>query len=78
MIEISESSAFMIYLGLTLGPLLGIWVFQHYSRKHQKIDLSAQRLYVCEYCHFCYLDGQSLPITRCPQCQSYNKGGKGP
>lgn len=72
MIEVSETTAFMIYLCITLGPLLGIWLFQHYARRHKKVDMTSQQLFVCEYCHFCYLDQVSKPITRCPQCQSYN------
>lgn len=73
MIEVSQTTAFMIYLCITLGPLLGLWAFQHYTKRHRKLDLAEKRLYVCEYCHYCYLDLHTHTITRCPQCQSYNK-----
>lgn len=73
MFEVSQTTAFMIYLCFTIGPLLGLWVFQHYSKRNRKIDLAEKSLYICEYCQFCYLDDHSKPITRCPQCQSFNK-----
>ncbi|MGZ3633635.1 MAG: hypothetical protein ACXU9U_05945 [Parachlamydiaceae bacterium] len=73
MIEISETTAFMLYLCLTLGSVLGLWLQQHYSKKNRKINLNEEQLYICEYCQFCYLENQVKPVTRCPQCQSYNK-----
>ncbi len=76
MIEISSTTAFMIYLCLTLGPLLGLWLVQHYSKRHSKINVEEHQLYICEYCQFCYLDDRVQGITRCPQCLSYNKKEK--
>jgi hypothetical protein len=73
MIEVSEVTAFMLYLCLTLGSLLGFWAFQHYSKRNKKISLDEEQLFVCEYCHFCYLEDFTQSVTRCPQCQSYNK-----
>lgn len=73
MIEISETTAFMLYLCLSLGPVLAIWAYHHYSRRHKKINHSAQQLFVCEYCHYCYLESISQRVTRCPQCQSFNE-----
>lgn len=76
MIEVSQTTLFMLYLCMTLGPILGLWLYHHYSRRNQKIDLAEQKLYACEYCQFCYLDRQAARITRCPQCQSYNKSSE--
>lgn len=73
MIELSTSTAIMLYLGLTLCPLLGLWIFQHCLSRHKKMELSDQELHVCEYCHFAYLEEIATKITQCPQCQSYNR-----
>ncbi len=73
MIEISSTTAFMIYLSMTLGPLLGLWFAQHYFKRHKKINIDDQKLYICEYCQFGYLDNREQKITRCPQCLSYNQ-----
>ena len=73
MIEVSPITAMMLYLGLTLSVLLSIWVIQHYRSRRKKIILADQELFVCEYCHFTYLDGRSKKVTKCPQCQAYNK-----
>jgi uncharacterized paraquat-inducible protein A len=73
MIELSANTAFMLYLGMTLAVLLGIWTWQSYdSRRNKSISLE-QELFVCEYCHFAYLEEGIKEVTRCPQCQSFNK-----
>jgi uncharacterized paraquat-inducible protein A len=74
MIELSPTTAFMVYLGVTLAVLLGIWVTQHYRSKSKPTLPSEQKLQVCEYCHFAYLDDSNKGVSKCPQCQSYNKG----
>jgi ribosomal protein L37AE/L43A len=73
MIELTPNTAFMIYLGLTLGMLFGIWCFQHFRTRKKKIAIAEKELFVCEYCHFCYLDDKAKEITKCSQCHSYNK-----
>jgi ribosomal protein L37AE/L43A len=73
MIELSPTTAFMIYLGLTLAVLLGIWLSQHFRGRKKKLMIAEQELFVCEYCHFCYLEMKGRPVTQCPQCESFNK-----
>lgn len=72
MIELLPATAFMVYLLMTLIPLLGIWAYHHYRVRKTKVVTEAQRLLVCEYCSFAYLDDIGKKVTRCPQCQSYN------
>lgn len=72
MIEISSTTAIMLYLCLTLAILLFLWGQHHYYARKKKLDLSHQKLIVCEYCHNAYLDRSDKNITQCPQCQSYN------
>jgi hypothetical protein len=73
MIELSTTTAIMLYLCMTLATLLSLWGYHHYQSRKKKVDLSHQRLIVCEYCHFAYLDRVTKPVTQCPQCESYNK-----
>lgn len=74
MIEISTNTALMLYLGVTLIILMGVWSTQHFRRRHQKIVKDEQELLICEFCHFAYLEDIAKPVTKCPQCQSFNKG----
>lgn len=71
--ELSIHTAFMLYLALTLFVLLGIWINQHYKSRHREILPVEKSLFVCEYCHFTYLSEDEKPVTKCPQCHSFNK-----
>jgi ribosomal protein L37AE/L43A len=73
MIELTSTTAMMLYLCLTLGALLGIWIAQHCRTLGKKIETSEQNLFVCEFCTFAYLADVTNEVTQCPQCQCYNK-----
>lgn len=73
MIELSPTTAIMLYLCITLATLLSIWGFHHYQSRKRKVDLSQQKLVICEYCHYAYLGQIAKPVNQCPQCESFNK-----
>lgn len=73
MIELTSTTALMLYLCLTLGSLLILWGFHHYRFRYKKVEISEQTLYICEYCSFAYLGDIVAKVTLCPQCQCYNK-----
>lgn len=73
MIELSANTALMLYLLITTAILLSIWSFYHYSRRSKQSIPLEQQLYICEYCHFVYLEEMTKQVTKCPQCQSFNK-----
>lgn len=73
MIELSSTTAFTIYLSLTLGVVFGIWIYHHFTSRRKKISILQQELQICEYCHCAYLATTGVEITQCPQCQSFNK-----
>lgn len=73
MIELSASVAFMLYLGMTLLILLGLWLKHHWKEKRKLGRVHKFLLLSCEFCHCIYLDDSSKSVTRCPQCHSYNK-----
>lgn len=72
MVELTYNSAFVLYLGLTLACVLGVWFYEHYKAKKRVIIPCEQRLSICEYCHFAYLGDAAKKMSRCPQCQSIN------
>lgn len=76
MIELSSSTAFMLYLFLTLTTVLGLWIFQHYGQSKKRIVPEEKNLHICEYCHFAYLEEELIDVNKCPQCNSYNKHNK--
>jgi len=73
MIELSSTAAFTLYLSLTLGGVLGVWIYNHFRSRRNKIRTVHQKLTTCEYCHFAFLSNPDVAIVRCPQCQSYLK-----
>lgn len=76
MIELSTTTALMLYLTVTLGPLLFVWAYQHFKNRKKKIVIQSKVLCVCEFCHFCYLGEIGSSLSKCPQCHSFNKKGK--
>ncbi len=73
MIEVSPATGVMLYLGITLIFILSLWGLNHYHKRKKYVKLEAQRLLVCEYCHFAYLEDWGKTVTQCPQCSSFNK-----
>lgn len=73
MIEVTPSTAFMIYLATTLTILVLVWV-QYHFRSKKKFKLPAETLLlVCEYCHCAYVEDYLKDVTQCPKCDSFNK-----
>lgn len=73
MIAVSPHTLVLIYLSLTLIGILGLWIKQHYKSRHKKIVITEKALFVCEFCHYAYMEVGSKKITQCPQCNCYNK-----
>lgn len=73
MIELTFNTAFMMYLASTLIILLGIWCYSNYRGQHREAISNEHKLFVCEYCHFAYLEKSFKKVHQCPQCQSFNK-----
>lgn len=73
MIELSPTTALILYLAITLAPLLCLWAYHHFKNRERKIVLEKNDLRVCEFCQFCYLGDKGSLLSKCPQCHSYNK-----
>lgn len=76
MIELTPTTALMLYFGLTLLAILGVWAYSHYSSRHRVFMPLEKELIVCEFCLYAYLDLGAKKITRCPRCESYNNSKK--
>lgn len=77
MIELTPAGAMMVYLTITLGALLGLWVFRHYLTRKKTALPDEYQLTVCEYCHFAYLVPVAKELTVCPQCRLLTKTKRG-
>lgn len=75
MLKLSLSTAFMFYLGATLSVLLVLWVYHNLVQRKKKIVPYERSLFVCEYCSKAYLEESIKHVTKCPECQSFNKSG---
>jgi hypothetical protein len=73
MIELTFNTMFMLYLGGTLAIILGIWLYSHYRMRRRIFFPIEQDLFICEYCHFAYIEESVKHLNRCPQCGLYNK-----
>lgn len=73
MIELTFITAFILYLGVTLIVIFGFWGYHHIQARRKKILSCEQDLFICEYCHFAYLEESRIKVNQCPQCGSYNK-----
>ncbi|MDR3624081.1 MAG: hypothetical protein P4L16_02950 [Chlamydiales bacterium] len=76
MFTVSSSISFTLYLGIFLLLLLALWLIDNkrHSKKTKLPPLS--ELFICEYCHFPYLDRIDKDVTMCPQCKSFNKNNR--
>jgi ribosomal protein L37AE/L43A len=73
MIELTFNTVFMLYLSLTMALVLGIWIYSHYRMRNRTFFMTERALFICEYCHFAYVEDRMKQLNRCPQCGLFNK-----
>ena len=73
MFELTFNTLFMFYLAITTAMVLGIWIYSHYRMRRRTFFSTEQALFVCEYCHFAYVENSLKDFNRCPQCELFNK-----
>lgn len=72
MIRVSLSLLVLIFLGLMLGPIFGLWLFHEFQR--QRREAAAFRYVLrCQLCSFLFEDRSSEPLPRCPRCGALNE-----
>lgn len=73
MIEVQTTTALLLYLTLFLGICFGAWMFFHLKNRNKEILPPLYSLSTCEYCHYNYLSRHGEKLSKCPQCDSFNK-----
>lgn len=73
MIDLTFNAIFILYLSVTLATILGIWIYSHYRMRRRTFFTTERALFVCEYCHFTYVEESVKHLNRCPQCGLFNK-----
>jgi predicted Zn-ribbon and HTH transcriptional regulator len=73
MIEVAPNTAITIYLAIFLTVIMGLWLYTHLTKRHKKIIMTEQHLLICEYCQCAYVEDHTKEVTKCPDCQSFNK-----
>jgi len=73
MIELTFSTAFMLYLGFTLLSIFGTGLFSQYRMRKKILFSNQQTLFKCEFCHNAYVEETGKEFNRCPQCFLINK-----
>lgn len=70
MIEVRLSTAFFIYLAITLFGLLFSWIYFEYRRKAWHFNSLEKLIFRCKICAHSYMIEQGITMTKCPQCGS--------
>ena len=73
MISVELPIAFLLYLGLFLALILGLWVRQESRARRRRVLPPPRVVVACEYCLKEYTRPFERPISRCPQCQALNR-----
>lgn len=73
MIHLTFANAFLLYLIFTTVIILTIWLYSHYRQRNKTYLPLEQELFICEFCHFAYVDQSAKKLNRCPQCQLINE-----
>ncbi len=72
MIELEVTRAAVLYVGVFLAMMFGIWLYTEMTVWRGQRFLEKQYHWRCIFCGFSYLDESGDPVSQCPRCQSYN------
>jgi hypothetical protein len=72
MIEISLSSAIVLYSAILGAMVFAIWLYTEVTVRRSYRVLEKQHLWRCVFCGYIYLDEDAETVSQCPQCESYN------
>ncbi len=73
MITLDIGTAIFLYLMFSLCAILVLWVSFERGGSFEKYTVEHKEVWLCEYCTYTYVDSTHDTISRCPQCDSYNK-----
>ncbi|NLV45490.1 MAG: hypothetical protein GXY07_13450 [Candidatus Hydrogenedentes bacterium] len=72
MIEITFSTAILVYGAIILAGFIFLYFFSELRARHVYRVLEKQFLWRCSFCSFMYLDEDAATLSLCPRCGSYN------
>lgn len=72
MIEITLTTAVLLYGALILSGFLLLYMVSELRARHVYRVLEKQFMWRCAFCGFLYLDENAAVISKCPRCESFN------
>ena len=72
MIRVDLSLLFFIYLLLSLGAIIALWIWFELTHPSRRLTPYSKKVYRCGICTFNYIDDVDKKITQCPRCLSFN------
>ncbi|MBI1883416.1 MAG: hypothetical protein HYS08_04325 [Chlamydiae bacterium] len=72
MFEVDLSTAFLIYLILSLSGLFFAWIYYEYRKKARNFSPIEKVIYRCKICAHSYIVERDETLSKCPQCGSFN------
>ena len=72
MIEITISTAVLLYGAIILTGFLFLYMVSELRARHVYRVLEKQFMWRCAFCGFLYLDEDAVMLSKCPRCESYN------
>jgi phage FluMu protein Com len=72
MIQISLTTALVLYSSVLLILLLLIWIYTEVSVRRSYRVLEKQFLWRCVFCSYIYLDEAAETLSQCPRCHSFS------
>lgn len=72
MIQITFSSAVLVYGAVIIAGFMFLYIFSELRARHVYRVLERQFLWRCSFCSFLYLDEDAATLSQCPRCGSYN------
>lgn len=73
MIKIEFSLAVALYLILTVGLILVVWMCFEKKKILKPFPTEERFFWQCNICTYVYVDSKHNMISKCPRCGSYNK-----
>ncbi len=72
MIQISLTNAIFVYGAVMVVVFVLLYTTSELRARNVYRVLEKQFLWRCSYCGFLYLDEDSLALSQCPRCESFN------
>lgn len=72
MFSVEISTAFLIYLTLSLSGIFLSWVYFELRRKTWRFNPLEKIVFRCTICAHSYMVERGSAISKCPRCKSFN------